>query len=126
MNSNFLFYSGIGSAIYSVYAYMAYYTYAGDNLLSSKQAKKMIKENNNIKIIDVRTQTEWTLGHHKKAIHIPAGYISEKELKKNNIKKDDIIIVYCNTGQRARKASEKIKELGYENTYYIAGTYLSI
>lgn len=126
MNPNFLFYSGIASAVYSVYAYMAYYTYTGNNLVSSKKAKKMIKENNNVKIIDVRTQGEWVLGHHKKAIHIPAGYITEKELKKNNVNKNDIIIVYCNTGQRARKASENIKELGYENVYYIAGTYKSI
>lgn len=126
MDPNFLFYSGIASGLYTVYAFFSYYTYSGKNLITSKEAKNKIKKNKSIKIIDVRTQMEWDMGHYKNAIHIPTQKINKKELKKNNIKKNDTIIVYCNTGQRARKASEKIINLGYKNTFYIAGTYKSL
>ena len=36
------------------------------------------------------------------------------------------IVVYCNTGQRARSAAEYFKSYGYENVFYIAGSYSSL
>lgn len=124
MKSTFYFYSGILSAVYTIYASLAYYTYSGTQLITSKKAKEMIKKEN-VKILDVRTKVEWNIGHHPDAIHIPNGDITKKKINKYFNKKDKII-VYCNTGQRARQASEKLKSYGYENVYYIAGTYKSL
>ena len=66
---------------------------------------------------------EWRAGHYPKALHIPVNKINEKtttELPKKGL------LVYCNTGQRARFAAEKLENLGFEEVYYIAGHYSSL
>jgi len=99
------------------------YTYFGQNLISSEEAKRLIKEGKIKVVIDVRTATEWRMGHYPKALHIPVDKINEKtvtELPKKGL------LVYCNTGQRARFAAEKLEGLGFKDVYYIAGLYTSL
>src|SRR6056300_1726357 len=99
------------------------YTFLGQNLVSSEEAKRLIKESKIKKVIDGRTASEWRMGHYPKALHIPVDKINEKtttELPKKGL------LVYCNTGQRARFAAEKLEELGFEDVYYIAGHYSSL
>lgn len=110
--------------------YSIYYTFSGSQYISAKDAKIKIKNNSIKHIIDVRTQAEWNLGQHTNAIHFPNGSINEESIKRVlpsfNVKKEDGILVYCNSGQRARKASNKLNEAGYKNVFYIAGHYSSI
>jgi phage shock protein E len=101
----------------------AAYTYFGENLVSSEEAKKMIRSGKIKKVIDVRTITEYRAGHYRGALHIPVNKINKKtttELPKKGL------LVYCNTGQRARFAAEKLEELGFKDVYYIAGHYSSL
>ena len=101
----------------------AAYTYFVENLVSSKDAKKMIRSGKIKKVIDVRTITEYRAGHYRGALHIPVNKMNKKttaELPKKGL------LVYCNTGQRARFAAEKLEELGFEDVYYIAGHYSSL
>lgn len=102
------------------------YTYVGRNKISAEKAKQMIESGDIKYIIDVRTNIEWDAGHYKSALHIPIQEITKENIDKYNINKDDIILVYCNTGQRARYASEKIRSYGYSKVYYIASTYKSL
>lgn len=122
MSKAFL-YTGIISALYSLYAFASYYTYSGANLISSNIAKQYINNKKITLIIDVRTNTEYNLGHYPNSINIPVSEITKDKL---NYPKDTSILVYCNTGQRARKASEIINSFGFTNVYYIAGTYKTI
>jgi phage shock protein E len=99
------------------------YTFLGENLVSSEEAKRLIKEGKIKKVIDVRTTVEYRAGHYPRALHIPVDKINEKttsELPKSGL------LVYCNTGQRARFAAEKLTELGFKQVYYIAGHYSSL
>lgn len=99
------------------------YTFTGDNLLDAKQAKLMIRSGKIKKVIDVRTMVEYRAGHYRGALHIPVDKINKKtttELPKKGL------LVYCNTGQRARFAAEKLEELGFEDVYYIAGHYSTL
>ena len=116
--------SGIMALVYSIYAFANYYTLSGVDLLEAKEAKRKIKMNDIEYIIDVRSQTEWNLGHYPGALHIPVTELKKEKMPKNSIDKG--ILVYCNTGQRARLAAETLKALGYNKVYYIAGTYSSI
>ena len=100
------------------------YTYNGDQLVSAHDAKKGIDQGHIQHVIDVRTPTEYHIGHYKGTKHIPVHLISKKTLKA--IMKNDSIVVYCNTGQRARFAAEKMKRLGYTRVQYIAGSYTSL
>jgi rhodanese-related sulfurtransferase len=99
------------------------YTFLGENLISSEEAKRLIKEGKIKKVIDVRTAVEYRAGHYPRALHIPVDKINEKttsELPKSGL------LVYCNTGQRARFAAEKLTELGFKQVYYISGYYTSL
>ena len=61
-------------------------------------------------VIDVRTKTEWDMGHYPEAIHLPYEHISQYEGSK-----DKSIILYCTTGRRASIAKKKLEEQGYTN-----------
>ena len=123
MNSQFFLYSGIITGIYTIYASLRYYSLSGYNLITCIQANKYIKNRKIKHIIDVRTQVEWDYGHYKKSIHIPIQNISKNILNRKISNKNDGILVYCNTGQRARNGAEKILSYGYKNVYYIDNTY---
>lgn len=101
----------------------AAYTFLGANLVSAAKAKEMIRSGKIKKVIDVRTMAEYRAGHYRGALHIPVNKINKKttaELPKKGL------LVYCNTGQRARFAAEKLIELGFKDVYYIAGHYSSL
>jgi rhodanese-related sulfurtransferase len=93
----------------------------GEQKILPSEAKKMIEKG--AKVVDVRTKIEWNLGHYPDAFHIPANTLKQTKLP---FSKDDVVIVYCNTGQRARSAAEVLANLGYERVFYIASSYVSL
>lgn len=117
-------YTSIASGIATLVSLANYYTYSGSSLISHQKAKKLLKENKINHIIDIRTKMEFDAGHYPSAIHIPVTDISEETTK--NLSKDSSILVYCNTGQRARFAANKLNKLGFKNVVYIPGTYKQI
>ena len=54
------------------------YTFTGENLVSASEAKKLIKSGKIKKVIDVRTSTEYRLGHYPRALHLPVNKMNEK------------------------------------------------
>lgn len=100
------------------------YSLSGNQLITSENAKFFIKKGVINKIIDIRTKTEYNLGHYPNSVHLPVNEINNNSVKKMN--KNLGILVYCNTGQRARIAAEKLNKLGFKYVYYIDGTYKSI
>lgn len=89
--------------------------------VSSEKAKEIIKKG--ALVLDVRTDFERnTLGYYPGSVQIQSSDLEQKmpsEYPDKNIN----IVIYCNSGQRARMATEKLHELGYTNTVYIASTY---
>ena len=118
MNNNFFIFVLI--VVFLLYAYAS----MGKGLLTAEMARQMLQSRDITTVIDVRTQTEWNLGHYKGALHIPTRQITTSKL--SGISRSSGILVYCNTGQRARAAAEKIRKLGYENVYYIRGGYWTL
>ena len=105
-----------------IFLYYAY-NYAMDSpyRVSSEKAKKLIQ--NGALVLDVRTDLERsTLGYYPDSIHIQSSDLEEimpNEYPDKNI----TIVAYCNSGQRARMATEKLHSLGYNNAVYIVSTY---
>lgn len=126
MSSNFYFITGLLSLGYTIFAGAKYYSLTGEGLITSEKAKDMIKNNTINKIIDVRTKFEYDLGTYKGSIHLPVNDINLEKLQKLNVNKNDSILVYCNTGQRARFGAEKLRKLGYNNVYYIENSYKTL
>lgn len=76
-------------------------------------------ENNEITLLDVREDSEWSEGYIKGAVHIPLGDLSIKTT--NDISKDKPLYVYCRSGRRASEAVIKLKALGFENVENMGG-----
>lgn len=126
MNTNFFLISGLLSFGYSIYAGAKYYSLTGFGLISPQTAKEMINKNIFNFIIDVRTSFEFNLDNYKNSINIPVTNINQENLNKYSINKNHTILVYCNTGQRARFAVEKLRNLGYNKTFYIENSHKNL
>lgn len=96
------------------------YGMSGKHHVTPMEAKTLIETGKVKKVVDVRTAIEYKAGHYPGAIHIPVTTISEKTTQGLPRKG---LLVYCNTGQRARIAAEKLDALGFEDVYFIDGTY---
>ena len=71
-------------------------------------------------LLDVRTKAEYESGYIPGAINIPLGDIDEKVVS-SLPDKEQMILVYCRSGNRSRQASDKLAKLGYKNIIEIGG-----
>lgn len=110
--------------ILGIYAYR--YAIDSPYRIEASEAKNRIASGDVDVILDVRTLLEKnTLGYYPGSLHIPAGELEERVDEEIPVKSTRIL-VYCNTGQRARAAVEKLRKYGYMNVAYISGSHKSI
>lgn len=101
-----------------------------DNKVSVKEAniqyvsmndiEKIMNENENYIILDVRTIEEYNDGHIPGAICIPNETIDENVVSKLP-DKEQLILIYCRSGNRSKQATKKLKDLGYLNLIEFGG-----
>lgn len=82
--------------------------------------KTIMEENDDYIIVDVRTFEEYCEGHIPGAINIPNEDIvdTEPELLAN---KEQMILIYCRSGNRSKQAAEKLANMGYTNLIEFGG-----
>jgi len=88
--------------------------------ISQDEAMEMMKKDDGHIIVDVRTEEEYAEGHIPEAVCIPnerIEYLMDSKLPD----KDQIILVYCRSGNRSKQASEKLAKAGYKNVYEFGG-----
>ena len=94
--------------------------------ISSEEAKKRIAAHEVDLVLDVRTEQEReSLGYYPKSIWIPAAQL-EKEIPPRFPDKNMRVLIYCNTGHRARLATDKLRDLGYNQVHYISSGWKSL
>ncbi len=95
----------------SFYELVSYDIYK--NKISSKDAL----------VFDVRTTEEFNLGHIKGSINID--FYDEKLFVNffQKINKTKPIYIYCRSGNRSKKSSEILKEIGFVKVYDLLGGY---
>lgn len=86
---------------------------------TAEAAEIMAKESDYI-ILDVRTQEEFETAHIPGAICIPNETIGTDEIPELP-DKNQLILVYCRSGNRSKQASEKLVKLGYTNIVEFGG-----
>lgn len=101
------------------------YTVQSPYLVTAEEAKQLLQQNKVDVVLDVRTKMEYNLGHYPEALHIPTAALND-QVETLIPDKTTRILIYCNTGQRARYATDLLKAKGYKNVKYIAGTYLGL
>ena len=88
--------------------------------VSMNDIVQIMEENENYIILDVRTQAEYNQGHIPNAICIPNETIDENVVNKL-LDKNQMILVYCRSGNRSKQAAEKLKKLGYTDLIEFGG-----
>ncbi|MBO7677456.1 MAG: hypothetical protein J6S49_08080 [Erysipelotrichaceae bacterium] len=88
--------------------------------ISQEQAKQMMEKNDGHVIVDVRRQDEYDEGHIPGAILIPNESI-DKERPELLPDLNQIILIYCRSGNRSKQASQKLADMGYANIYEFGG-----
>ena len=97
---------------------------AGQNVsyrqISMDEAIMMMAEETDYIILDVRTVEEFSDKHIPGAINIPNETIGTQEIPELP-DQDQLILVYCRSGNRSKQASEKLVALGYTNLVEFGG-----
>lgn len=88
--------------------------------VSSGEAAAMMEKESGYIILDVRTQEEFEEKHIVGAINIPNEAIGSDDIPELP-DKDQLIFVYCRSGNRSKQASEKLAKLGYTNIIEFGG-----
>ena len=89
--------------------------------ITASEAKKMMDEQEEIFILDVREQSEYNEGHVPGAVLLPVGTISEETAAAVIENKDTVVLVYCRSGNRSKTAAQALADLGYTQVYEFGG-----
>ncbi|MBQ0060141.1 MAG: rhodanese-like domain-containing protein [Lachnospiraceae bacterium] len=93
----------------------------GHKQISQEEAHDMMFDfQSNYIIVDVRTPEEYHECHICDAICIPNETITD-QMPAELPDKDQIILIYCRSGNRSKQAAEKLAAMGYTNVYEFGG-----
>ena len=88
--------------------------------VSVAETQARMKENPEVKLIDVREDNEFAAAHATGATHLGKGII-ERDIETVVPDKDTELILYCGGGYRSALASDSIQKMGYTNVWSMAG-----
>ena len=88
--------------------------------ISMEEAKKMMEMDDGHVIVDVRTEEEYSSGHIPGAICIPNETIY-KDRPSALPDLDQVILIYCRSGNRSKRSARMLYEMGYTNVYEFGG-----
>ena len=84
------------------------------------EAVEIMQTESNYVILDVRTPEEFAERHIPSAINLPNETIGTGEIPELP-EKDQLLLVYCRSGNRSKQASRKLASLGYTNVVEFGG-----
>ena len=73
-------------------------------------------------LVDVRSPQEYEEGHMENAILLPE-YDIKKKANEILSDKNKVIVVYCSSGTRSKKAQEELQNMGYTKVYNLYNGY---
>ena len=88
--------------------------------ISQDEAMKMMQEQTDCLIVDVRRPDEFAEGHIAGAVNVPNETI-EDEAPDALPDKGQTLLVYCRSGNRSKEASQKLANMGYTNVFEFGG-----
>ena len=88
--------------------------------ITMSEAVEMMESESDYIILDVRRPDEFATGHIPNAINIPNESIGTDEISELP-DMDQLILVYCRSGNRSKQASLKLVKLGYSNVVEFGG-----
>jgi phage shock protein E len=99
--------------------FVAFLLFRRIDLLSARTARTHLQRG--ALIVDVRTNAEFQAHHLSNALHIPLEEL--ESLAARRIKdRDQVLLLYCETGRRSHAARRKFAQLGYTQVFNL-GSY---
>ena len=93
---------------------------AGYRQIGMEEAIAMMEAEDGYILLDVRTSEEYRSGHIPGAVNVANETIASGEIPELP-DKDQLILVYCRSGNRSKQASGKLTALGYTNIVEFGG-----
>ena len=93
---------------------------SGYRQVTAEEAIALMEKESGYIILDVRTAQEYSEKHIPDAVNIPNESIGTEEIPALP-DKNQLILVYCRSGNRSKQASEKLAALGYTNVVEFGG-----
>jgi rhodanese-related sulfurtransferase len=81
---------------------------------------ELLAEHPEIRLLDVRTPTEYETVHIRGAYNVPLDHLGEHGAEIRTNVAEPVVLV-CQSGQRARKAEEALKSAGMPNLHVLDG-----
>ena len=88
--------------------------------VSPTEAAALMESEANYIVLDVRTQAEYDQGHIPGAICVPNETIGAGDIPQLP-DKEQLILVYCRSGNRSKQAAQKLADSGYMNIVEFGG-----
>ena len=88
--------------------------------IDAEEAKRIIDQEEDIIILDVRTEGEYNQGHIPNSILVPDAYLRD-EIEEKIPDKNTKILVYCRSGRRSAASAKLLIEMGYTDVYDFGG-----
>ncbi len=88
--------------------------------VSMEEAIAIMETEQDYIILDVRTSEEYSEYHIPNAINIPNETIGTNEILELP-NKEQLILVYCRSGNRSKQAAKKLADLGYSHVVEFGG-----
>ncbi|GAB5401370.1 MAG: hypothetical protein Aureis2KO_29550 [Aureisphaera sp.] len=89
-------------------------------MVSAMKVYEAVYGEENLQLIDVRTQEEFSVSHLKNAQNICVTSNNFKE-KVASLDKEKPVYVYCKKGGRSAKAASILKDMGFTKVYDLQG-----
>ena len=92
----------------------------GYQQISGEEAAQIMDREENYILLDVRTREEYENEHIPGAICIPNETIGAEEIPELP-DKDQLLLIYCRSGNRSKTAAAALAALGYSHVYEFGG-----
>ena len=89
--------------------------------VSFKEAHRLLTEDKNILLLDVREEEEYITGHAIDAVLFTLADINEESAAETIPSKSTPVMVYCRSGARSHAAAKLLDKMGYETVYDLGG-----
>ena len=101
----------------------SYLVAAAAKNLSNMEAVRLMNQENAL-LLDVRTAEEFQKAHIANSINIPLGLL-ESRISEIQNRKDEPVILLCQSGNRSSQAANTLKKHSFEQIYNLSGGMLS-
>lgn len=96
------------------------YPFQRDWEIAPRELKALLSQGAPVVVIDVRTEAERALAHIDGTMHVPLAELPTRipDLRKHD---GDRIVVHCHHGMRSLKATELLRQAGFDDVRSLAG-----